>query len=81
MQTTDREQFQDNSNREPNAAGCGVQKMWSEDLSPLTSPISHYAPSAQTALVCERTQKAAVHHGAYEGHCVGTIPHQRTLPA
>ena len=53
--------------------------MWSEDLSPFTSPISHYAPSAQTALVFERTQKAAVHHGAYEGHCVGTIPHQRYL--
>ena len=53
--------------------------MWSEDLSQLTSPISHYTPSAQTALVCERTQKAAVHHGAYEGYCLNIIPHQRHL--
>src|SRR4029450_11288548 len=53
--------------------------MWSEDLPSLTSPTSHYAPSAQTALVCGRTQKAAVHHGAYEGYCLNIIPHQRQL--
>ena len=52
--------------------------MWSEDLSSLTSPTSHYAPSAQTALVWKELRKLQ-YTMARMRYCVGTIPHQRYL--
>src|SRR5215510_8959370 len=37
-----------------------------KNVSSLISPISSRTPSAETALVCERTPKASVHYGAHE---------------